>query len=66
MYGRHFLTCRLDNWEGTVKADPAEVHAWRFGRVSDIQGDMELHAQNYTPWFRAEVHAVADHGLEGR
>jgi isopentenyldiphosphate isomerase len=59
------MTCRLNDWEGTVKADSAEVHDWKFGRVSDIQADMELHAQNYTPWFRAEVHAVAAQGPEG-
>ena len=59
------MTRRLNNWEGTVKADPAEVHAWRFGRVSDILADMELHALKYTPWFRAEVHAIAAQRLEG-
>ena len=49
MDGRHVGTRRLNNWEGTVKADPAEVHAWKFGRVSDIVADMELHALKYNP-----------------
>lgn len=52
------LLCRLNQWHGKIAADPAEVHAWRFARLSDIQADMKLHPQDYTAWFRAEVHAV--------
>ena len=52
------MACRLDYWQGEVTADPAEVHAWKFAEVSDIQADMNLHPDKYTAWFRAEVHAV--------
>ena len=56
------MACRLDNWQGEVIADPAEVHAWKFAEVPDIQADMERHPDEYTAWFRAEVHAIAAKG----
>ena len=58
------MACRLDNWQGVVIADPAEVHAWKFAEVPDIQADMDLHPDDYTAWFKAEVHAVAAKGQE--
>ena len=50
--------CRLDNWRGEVVADSAEVHAWKYARLPDILANMNLHPDDYTPWFRAEAHAV--------
>lgn len=53
------MACRLDNWQGEIIADPAEVHAWKFAGISDLQADMKLHPDDYTPWFKAEVYAIA-------
>ncbi|CAL8468916.1 g8457 [Coccomyxa elongata] len=49
---------RLDGWEGTVVADPAEVHAWRFVSIGDVRRDMQESPDSFTAWFRDELHAV--------
>ena len=48
---------RLDGWVGAIKPDPAEVHAWRYVALADVQQDMRRHPEHYTPWLRDERHA---------
>lgn len=52
------MLCRLDGWEGRVEADSAEVHAWRYVSLDDIRLDMQRSPDNYTAWFRDELHAT--------
>lgn len=49
---------RLDGWEGPIRADPAEVHAWRRADVADVHQDILRHPEQYTPWLRDELHAI--------
>lgn len=49
---------RLNGWEGTVVADPAEVHAWRFLSVEEVWRDMQESPDSYTVWCKDELHAV--------
>lgn len=53
----HFY--RLDGWKGTIVADPAEVHAWRFVSVEDVWRDMQESPDSFTAWFRDELRAVS-------
>ena len=41
-----------------MEADPAEVHAWRFASVKDIELDMQHCPDSYTAWFRNELRAT--------
>lgn len=39
-------------YEGKVKADPAEAADWKWMLVTDLLKDVKINPNNYTPWFK--------------
>ncbi|WP_421726491.1 isopentenyl-diphosphate Delta-isomerase [Bauldia sp.] len=44
-------------FDGEPRPDPAEVSAWRWVAVDDLQRDMAEHPETYTVWFRTYLDA---------
>ena len=47
----HVTILRGDDPAGEVKADPAEVMAYTWMPIPDLQKDMNDHPDHYAPWF---------------
>lgn len=49
------------HYEGKPDINKAEVHAWKFRSMQDIQEDIRRHPQQYTVWFRIAFDEVMRH-----
>jgi isopentenyl-diphosphate delta-isomerase len=40
--------------EQTIHANPREIAEWKYTSIEELQQDVSLHPEQYTPWFRME------------
>ena len=51
--------------EGAVRANPQEIHAWRWIAAEALQAQLTALPERFTPWFRLEWERIQrDHGSE--
>lgn len=55
----HVTVFRGDVDDATVKADPAEVAAWKWVNLDELQKEMVKNPDSYAPWFHTGLPLVS-------
>lgn len=50
----------MGNYDGEVKPNPDEVEEYSWVNVDELQKDIELNPDKYTPWFKIALNRVLD------
>jgi isopentenyl-diphosphate delta-isomerase len=40
--------------EEEVRADPAEISEWKFVKIPELENELKIHPNIFTPWFKIE------------
>jgi isopentenyl-diphosphate delta-isomerase len=49
-----------------IQADPAEIDAWRFVSIPELEAEMDQNPDRFTPWFKIEWRRLRQHPMVKR
>lgn len=51
----------LGQFDGAPSPNPNEIAAWQWVKVADLEHDLSVHPERYTPWFQHALPQVLHH-----